>query len=93
MEKHNDGSTISLQFLRELAAPATGFDSFGKEPVYLNVGGKLYGIADFTFVAGPWESHVEIQAGRELTAREARAAKERTVIGNWEQVEERRGRR
>jgi hypothetical protein len=87
--QRNDGS-ISLRFLRELAAPASGFDGFGKDPVYLNVAGRLYEIADFTFVSGPYESHVEIQAGRELTAREARATKDRKVIDTWEQARERR---
>jgi predicted heme/steroid binding protein len=79
--------TISLRFLRKLAAAATGtsFDSFAKSPVYLNVGGRLYEVADFSYVAGPHSSHVEIQAGRELTDREARQS-ERKVIDDYPQV-------
>jgi hypothetical protein len=87
MNNQIDG-TISLRFLREIAAPASSFDSFGKDPVYLNVNGRLYEIADFSFVAGPYASHVEIQAGRELTAHEARMTKDRKVFDNWAQVKE-----
>jgi hypothetical protein len=83
--------TISLRFLRELAAPGSkSFDSFGPDPVYLNVAGRLYEIADFSFVAGPYSAHVEIQAGREVTDREARAKQDRKVIDTWEQAQERR---
>jgi hypothetical protein len=83
--------TISLRFLRTLAAPVSSIDSFGPGPVYLHVAGRLYEIADFSFVAGPRYSHVEIQAGRELTNREARQS-ERKVIDNWEQVRKAKGR-
>lgn len=84
MNQPIDG-TISLQFLRKLAAPASSFDSFGKDPVYVNVDGKLYEIADVSFVSAPHYSHVEIQAGRELTNREARSA-DRKVIHGWAEV-------
>jgi len=77
--------TISLKFLRALAAPASAFDAFGKDPVYLSLDGRLYEIADFTFVSGPHSSHVEIQAGRAMTDREARDSKDRTVIDGWPQ--------
>ena len=87
MNKPIDG-TISLQFLRELIAPCKGssFDSWAKDPVYLNIGGRFYEIADITSVAGPYESHTEIQAGREVTERETRASKDRKVIDGWAQV-------
>jgi len=83
--KQPNNGTLSLRFLRQLAAPATAFDAFGKDPVYLNVGGRLYEISDFSFVSGPCESHVEIQAGCEVTAREARAAKDRKIIDGYPQ--------
>jgi hypothetical protein len=87
MNKPIDG-TISLRFLRELIAPCKGssFDSWAKDPVYLNVGGKFYELADISSVAGPYESHTEIKAGRELTERETRAKKDRKVIDDWGQV-------
>lgn len=83
MTTRQHSGTVSLRFLRKLAAPASGFDSFAADPVYLNVGGRLYELADFTFVSGPYESHVELQAGRELTDREARDAKGRQIIDDY----------
>ena len=78
----NEGA-ITLRFLRRLIAPATAFDGFGKDPVYLNVGGRFYELADVSSVAGPNESHTELQAGRELTERETRASKDRKIIDDY----------
>ncbi|HXA24413.1 MAG TPA: hypothetical protein VNW90_19170 [Acetobacteraceae bacterium] len=89
--QRNDG-TISLRFLRELVAPCKGssFDSWAPDPVYVNVAGRLYEVADFSYVTGPYSSHTEIVAGRQVTDVEARAKKERVVIDTWEQARERR---
>lgn len=83
--RKHEGS-ITLRFLRKLIAPATAFDGFGKDPVYLNVGGRFYELADVSSVAGPHESHTELQAGRELTERETRAAADRKVIDDYPEV-------
>ena len=74
------GESITLQDLRLLAAPATSFDSFKDNPVYVRVGDHFYPITDFSFVTGPLYSRIEIQTGEGMTHYEldkAQAAQDR----------------
>jgi len=68
-ERLQKGGTITLNDLRLLAAPASGtsFDSFRNDPVYVLVGNRYHPITDFSFVSGPYESRIEIQAGEGMT--------------------------
>ena len=74
--------TLSLDFLRRLAAPASSFDSFAKDPVYINLGGRLYELAGFATVSGPHSSFVELEAGREVTDADARRS-DRKIIDDY----------